>query len=108
MMSLDAYEIKDEFIVKAELPGVQKENLDISLDGDMLRVEAQKKAEEETIDHCYICESGYCYGSRLDAPELSHSASPPIPDKEVPLPPRAVPPVLYEEGCPGPDWNPGV
>ena len=51
MMSLDAYEIKDEFIVKAELPGVQKENLDISLDGDMLRIEAQKKAEEEIIDH---------------------------------------------------------
>jgi len=42
MMSLDAYEIKDEFIVKAELPGVQKENLDISLDGDMLRIEAQR------------------------------------------------------------------
>jgi len=42
MISLDAYEIKDEFIVKAELPGVQKENLDISLDGDMLRIEAQR------------------------------------------------------------------
>jgi HSP20 family protein len=59
MMSLDAYEIKDEFIVKAELPGVQKENLDMSLDGDMLRIEAQKKAEEETIDHSYICERDF-------------------------------------------------
>jgi HSP20 family protein len=59
MMSLDAYEIKDEFIVKAELPGVQKENLDIKLDGDMLQIEAQKKAEEETIDHSYICERDF-------------------------------------------------
>ena len=59
MMSLDAYEVKDEFIVKAELPGVHKENLDISLDGDMLRIEAQKKAEEETIETSYICERDF-------------------------------------------------
>ena len=59
MMSLDAYEIKDEFIVKAELPGVQKENLDIKLDGDMLQIEAQKKAEEEIIDHSHICERDF-------------------------------------------------
>ena len=48
--SLNMYEDKDELVVKAELPGVDKEGLDISLDGDILHLRAEKKEEREETD----------------------------------------------------------
>jgi HSP20 family protein len=45
--SLDIYREKDELVVKAELPGIKKKDLDISLEDDLLTVKAEKK--EETV-----------------------------------------------------------
>ena len=45
--TLDMYEEKDELVVKAELPGVQKEGLDISLEGDILLIKAEKTEAKE-------------------------------------------------------------
>ena len=47
---LDMYEEKDELVVKTELTGVKKEDLDISLDGDVLTIKAEKKHEEAGED----------------------------------------------------------
>ena len=47
---LDIYEEKDELVVKAELPGVRKQDLDISLEGDILTLKAEKKSEEVAED----------------------------------------------------------
>ncbi|MFC1991387.1 Hsp20/alpha crystallin family protein [Chloroflexota bacterium] len=51
--SLDVYREKDDLVVKAELPGVDKEDLDISLEDDVLTIKAEKKQEEVTEDSTY-------------------------------------------------------
>lgn len=51
--SLDVYREKDELVVKAELPGIKKKDLDISLEDDLLTIKAEKKQEEVTEDATY-------------------------------------------------------
>ena len=45
--SLDVYEDKDHLVVKAELPGMKKEDVDVSLTGDTLTISGERKQEEE-------------------------------------------------------------
>ena len=59
-------EIEDkgkEFIVKAEMPGIKKENLDIELDKNCLCISAKKEEEkhEENEEHSYK-KSEFRYG----------------------------------------------
>ncbi|MBI2287602.1 MAG: Hsp20/alpha crystallin family protein [Chloroflexi bacterium] len=57
---LDMYEGKDEMVVKAELPGITKEDIDISLEGDSLNIKAEKKQESLAEDTTYYsCERYY-------------------------------------------------
>ena len=54
---LDVYREKDDLVVKAELPGIRKKDLDINLEEDILTIRAEKKQEEVTEDaHSYISE----------------------------------------------------
>jgi HSP20 family protein len=55
--SLDVYREEDNLVVKAELPGIKKKDLDISLEDDVLTIKAEKKQEEvkEDAEH-YISE----------------------------------------------------
>ena len=49
-MKMDMFEDKNELVIKAELPGIRKKDLDISLDGDVLKINAEKKEEKEVKD----------------------------------------------------------
>jgi len=49
-MKMDMFEDKNELVIKAELPGIRKKDLDISLDGDVLKIKAEKKEEKEVKD----------------------------------------------------------
>jgi HSP20 family protein len=51
--ALDVYEQKDNLIVKAEVPGLTKDEIDISLEGNTLTIEGEKKKEEEVKDDDY-------------------------------------------------------
>ncbi|MFC2004878.1 Hsp20/alpha crystallin family protein [Chloroflexota bacterium] len=51
--SLDVYREKDDLVVKAELPGIHKKDLDISLEDDVLTIKAEKKKEEVTEEATY-------------------------------------------------------
>jgi HSP20 family protein len=44
---VDIYEDKDKYIVKAEVPGMRKEDLNVTLDGNTLSISGERKAEEE-------------------------------------------------------------
>ena len=44
---LDMFEEENELVIKAELPGIKKKDLDIKLDGDILTIKAEKKEEKE-------------------------------------------------------------
>src|SRR5258705_8682968 len=45
--AVDIYEDKDKYVVKAELPGMKKEDIDVSLDGTTLTISGERKQEEE-------------------------------------------------------------
>jgi len=47
--TMDLYEDRDHLVLKAELPGMRKEDIDISLHGDVLTISGERK-EEETLD----------------------------------------------------------
>lgn len=60
MPPIEMYEKDDHFMVRAELPGMKKEDIDISVVGDTLTIKGERKAEEEVKeDDYYVCERSY-------------------------------------------------
>lgn len=58
---VEMYEKQDRFVVRAELPGIKKEEVDISLVGDTLTISGERKPEVDIKDEEYLrCE--LCYG----------------------------------------------
>ncbi len=58
--TVDISETKDDLVVKADLPGLEAKDVDISISGDMLTIKGEKtKEEEEKGEHCYYSER-YC------------------------------------------------
>jgi HSP20 family protein len=49
--ALDVSETKDKLIVKAELPGIDPKDVEISLRGNVLTVKGEKKEEKEENYH---------------------------------------------------------
>src|SRR2546421_11512091 len=45
--AVDLFEDKDRFTVKAELPGMKKEDVEVSLHGNSLTISGERKREEE-------------------------------------------------------------
>lgn len=63
--SLDLSETKDNFCVKAELPGMDAKDIGVSLSGDVLSVRGEKKQEkEEEGENYHIVERRYGSFSR--------------------------------------------
>ena len=48
--ALDVYEDKENFIVKAELPGMKKEDIDVSLQDGNLNISGERKSETKHED----------------------------------------------------------
>jgi HSP20 family protein len=46
--ALDVYEDKDSFVVKAELPGLKKEDIEVSLHDGTLSISGERKSEEKS------------------------------------------------------------
>lgn len=51
--SLDVSETKDNIVVKAEIPGMDAKDIDISLTNDVLTIRGEKKREKEEKDENY-------------------------------------------------------
>lgn len=47
-MRLDVSEKKDTYVVKADLPGVKKEDINVRIDGNIVQIDAEVKQEKET------------------------------------------------------------
>jgi HSP20 family protein len=45
--AVDIYEDNDKYVVKAELPGLRKEDIQVSLEGNTLTISGERKHEEE-------------------------------------------------------------
>ena len=62
---LDMSEAKDNFVVKAEVPGMDAKDIAISLTGDVLTIKGEKKQEkEEKEEDCHLVERSYGAFSR--------------------------------------------
>ena len=60
--TVDVAEAKDKLVVKADLPGVDKKDVKVSVSGDLLTIKGEKKKEEEEKDEHHYCVERY-YGS---------------------------------------------
>ena len=67
--ALDLYEEKDDVVVKAELPGMEKDNIEVNLTDHTLTIKGVKKKQEEIKDENYHRSERY-YGSVLRSVEL--------------------------------------
>ncbi|MCM8784440.1 MAG: Hsp20/alpha crystallin family protein [Candidatus Omnitrophica bacterium] len=57
---LDIYETKDTVVVKADIPGMKKDEINVSVQGDVLTISGEKKKEEEIKDkHLHRVERFY-------------------------------------------------
>jgi HSP20 family protein len=54
-LSVDMSETKDNFVLKAELPGLETKDVKVSISGDILIIKGEKKAKEEEKDEHYHC-----------------------------------------------------
>ena len=52
--ALDVTETEKEYLIRCEVPGMHKENLDISLSGNMLRITGHKEAVQEGKGETYL------------------------------------------------------
>lgn len=60
--SIDMYDRKNEIVLKAELPGVEKDAIDLTITNDAITLRGEvKKDEEAQIENYYVAER--CYGS---------------------------------------------
>ena len=50
---LDVAELKDRFEIKAELPGMEEKDIDLSIEDGLLTISGEKKAETEEKDKGY-------------------------------------------------------
>jgi HSP20 family protein len=53
--AIEVLEKEDKFVVKAELPGMKEEDIDISVVGDTLTIKGERKAESEVKEEDYYC-----------------------------------------------------
>jgi len=54
---VDLTETKDKLVVKAELPGLEAKDVELSLTEDILTIRGEKKEEKEEKDeHCFFVE----------------------------------------------------
>lgn len=59
---IDLSETDDQYAVKAEIPGVRKEDIDVRIDGDQVTISAEVKKEKEEKDDGRLLRSERQYG----------------------------------------------
>jgi HSP20 family protein len=60
--AVDVFESKDNIMVKADIPGMEKKDIDISVHGDTLAIKGEKKEEAESKEKDYVKTERF-YGS---------------------------------------------
>ncbi|MGB9668019.1 MAG: Hsp20/alpha crystallin family protein [Thermosulfidibacteraceae bacterium] len=63
---MDVYDTGDRIVVKVELPGVKKEDVEVTVKGRELVIKGEKRKEEEQRDENYYC-SERIYGKFVRA-----------------------------------------
>lgn len=67
--AVDMFEEKDDIVIKAEIPGMDKDNIQVNLTDHTLTIKGEKKKEEEVKEENYF-RSERSYGTFLRTVEL--------------------------------------
>lgn len=62
-MRIDVTEKSDSYLVKADIPGVKKEDIQVRVDGNQVQIDAEVREEEEKRDGEKLLRSERYYGS---------------------------------------------
>lgn len=62
---MDISEVGSEYLVRAEIPGVKKDDIHVSIDGNMITISAEVKHEKETKEGGRMLLSERCYGKTM-------------------------------------------
>jgi HSP20 family protein len=57
---VDIYDTKDAFMIKVELPGVDKNDIKVDVDGRLLTLRGERRGETEEKDAAYYRREMYC------------------------------------------------
>lgn len=76
---LDVVERDQEFVVKAEMPGINKEDIDISLENGVLTITAESKSETEEKEGDRVIRQERRYGKYVRSLRLGKE----VDDKQV-------------------------
>jgi len=55
MPAVDVYEEKDGVVIKAEIPGLSKEDINVQVSDSSVTIKGEKKREEEVKEEDYCC-----------------------------------------------------
>ena len=58
--AIDILDEKDQIKVKADLPGMKKEEIEVNLENDILTIQGEKKEEKEIKEKNFIRSERYC------------------------------------------------
>ena len=70
--SLDVYQTPKEVIVKASLPGIKPEDVEVNITDDTLTIKGETKAEKKVDEEDYLCRECH-YGSFFRSVTLPRS-----------------------------------
>jgi len=70
---LDVSEKDDAYLVKAELPGVKKEDISVKIDGNTVSISAEVKSEQDVKEGGRVIRSERRYGSLFRGFSLAHA-----------------------------------
>jgi len=57
---VDIYDTKDAFIIKAELPGIDKNDIKVDVDGRLLTLRGERKTDTESKENAYYRREMFC------------------------------------------------
>jgi len=71
-IKVDVEENDKSYVVKAEIPGVKKEDIDVQIDGNVVSISAESKREKKVEEKGKVLRSERYYGSMLRSFSLAH------------------------------------
>ena len=72
-IALDIEELDDEYKIEADVAGVKKDNIDVTIHNQVLTVEVKTSGEEERKEKNYVCKERWS-GSASRSVTLPHAA----------------------------------
>lgn len=72
--SMDIQELDDKYVIEADMPGVKKDNIDITLQDHLLTIQVKKEEEKETKEKNYISRERF-FSTASRSVTLPHAAN---------------------------------